>query len=385
MRAPSDAAFTSRLRSATVSARVGLWLGITFGICFVTGLISHYAQAPSQPVPFPTSPAWGYRVTQGLHIITGCAAVPLLLVKLWSVYPKLFELPPLRQGVRRLVLALAEKGSIAVLVASAIFQLASGLANVTEWYPFAFSFRATHYAFAWIAIGALVLHVAVKLPIIRDVLTRDVETDVADRSSAIAPGPISRRGLVRTAYVASGLAALSVAGNSVTPLGKISVFAPHSGDGPLGLPVTTSAAEAHVTAAATDPSYRLRVVLGDVVTEFTRAELLDLPQTTSELPIACVEGWSRSGTWSGVRLRDLLDEVGAQAGHPVYLLSVQPSGPFRGHELPAQFVDDPRTLLALRLNGESLSIDHGYPARLIAPNRPGVLQTKWVGQITVRA
>ena len=39
---PSD--FTSRLRGPEVAARVGLWLGICFGICFVTGLISHFAQ-----------------------------------------------------------------------------------------------------------------------------------------------------------------------------------------------------------------------------------------------------------------------------------------------------------------------------------------------------
>jgi DMSO/TMAO reductase YedYZ molybdopterin-dependent catalytic subunit len=52
-----------------------------------------------------------------------------------------------------------------------------------------------------------------------------------------------------------------------------------------------------------------------------------------------------------------------------------------GHE----HARDPLTLLALRLNGEELSPDHGYPARLIAPNRPGVLQTKWVGRLEVPA
>jgi DMSO/TMAO reductase YedYZ molybdopterin-dependent catalytic subunit len=44
---------------------------------------------------------------------------------------------------------------------------------------------------------------------------------------------------------------------------------------------------------------------------------------------------------------------------------------------------DPLTLLATRLNGATLAADHGYPARLIAPNRPGVLQTKWVTQLVV--
>ena len=91
---PTPEMFTSRLRSPAVAARVGLWLGIAFGLCFVTGLISHYAQQPSHPIPFPTSPSWGYRLTQGLHVISGVAAIPLLLVKLWSVLPEPLREPP---------------------------------------------------------------------------------------------------------------------------------------------------------------------------------------------------------------------------------------------------------------------------------------------------
>jgi DMSO/TMAO reductase YedYZ molybdopterin-dependent catalytic subunit len=51
--------------------------------------------------------------------------------------------------------------------------------------------------------------------------------------------------------------------------------------------------------------------------------------------------------------------------------------------LPAAFVGDPRTLLALDLAGEPLSLDHGFPCRVIAPNRPGVLQTKWGASLEV--
>ena len=40
-------------------------------------------------------------------------------------------------------------------------------------------------------------------------------------------------------------------------------------------------------------------------------------------------------------------------------------------------------LLATHLNGERLNVDHGYPLRLIAPNRPGVLNTKWLAMIEV--
>jgi DMSO/TMAO reductase YedYZ molybdopterin-dependent catalytic subunit len=45
-------------------------------------------------------------------------------------------------------------------------------------------------------------------------------------------------------------------------------------------------------------------------------------------------------------------------------------------------VQDPRSLLALRVEGEDLSLDHGYPARIIVPALPGVHNTKWVARMT---
>ena len=138
-----------------------------------------------------------------------------------------------------------------------------------------------------------------------------------------------------------------------------------------------------MTAAATDPAYRLEVAYGGRVVSLTRADLSAMTQRTSGLPIACVEGWSAHGQWTGVRLRDLLDLVGAPTGSSVTVSSLQERGPFRVTHLPSQFADDPLTLLALGLAGEPLSVDHGYPCRLIAPDRPGVLQTKWVSRLEV--
>lgn len=380
--APED--FRSRLRSPAVAARVGLWLGICFGICFLTGLVSHYAQEPSQPVPFPTSPSWGYRVTQGLHVTTGVAAIPLLLVKLWSVYPRLFLRPPFG-NLRRLAVDALERASIGVLVAAGIFQLVTGLLNSTQWYPWAFSFRTTHYAVAWVAIGALLLHIAVKLPITRDVLRGDIDDTTHDRESATEGGTLSRRGLLRTTWTASGIAVLATAGSTVPLLRDVSVFGVRSGDGPGGVPINKSAKAAGVTSLATRASWRLSVTHGDRSVRLSRDDLLAMTQHTETLPIACVEGWSASGDWTGVRVRDLLDLVGAPRGSDVRVESLQPSGPFRETTLQANFAEDERTLLALMLDDEPLALDHGFPCRLIAPDRPGVLQTKWVDRIEVLA
>ena len=46
---------------------------------------------------------------------------------------------------------------------------------------------------------------------------------------------------------------------------------------------------------------------------------------------------------------------------------------------------DPDALLALKVNGEDLSMDHGFPARIIVPALPGVHNTKWVGSIEFSA
>jgi hypothetical protein len=383
LQALSPERFTSRLRSPHVAARVGLWLGISFGICFVTGLISHYAQEPGQRIPFPTSPSWGYRLTQGLHVTTGTAAIPLLLVKLWIVYPNLFARVPFGD-VRRMVVTGLERASIAVLVASGIFLLTTGLLNTTHWYPWSFSFRSTHYAVAWVAIGALIVHIAVKLPIIRDALRGDVDDDTHDRPTAVDEGALSRRGLLRTTWVATGVAVLATAGATVPLLRRVSVLGVRSGEGPGGVPVNKSAQAARITDDMVGSDWRLTVVVDGVETAFSRDDLVGLAQRTEILPIACVEGWSASGEWSGVRLRDLLDLVGAPRGADLLVRSLQPSGPFRTTTLQGNFADDDRTLLALGLAGETLDRDHGYPCRLIAPNRPGVLQTKWLGRLEVQ-
>lgn len=383
---PTPAQFTSRLRSPAVAARVGLWLGVCFGTCFLTGLVSHYAQLPTHPIPFPSSPSWGYRLTQGLHVTTGTAAIPLLLVKLWSVLPRLFEsFPPLREP-RRLLLTGLERGSVAVLVSASVFQLATGLLNAAQWYPWlTFSFRTAHYALAWVVIGALLVHVAVKLPITRDVLSGDIDATRHDRPTATAPGALSRRALVRTTFAAAGIAVLATAGGTVPWLRRVSVFATRTGEGPGGVPINKSARAAGVEESAVSPDWRLEVVVGGAATTLTYDDLRALPQHTVDLPIACVEGWSAQGIWSGVRMVDVLRAAGARGGHDVAVTSLQQAGPFRRTTLPAGFADDRRTLLALELAGAPLALDHGYPCRLVAPDRPGVLQTKWLSRLEVTA
>jgi DMSO/TMAO reductase YedYZ molybdopterin-dependent catalytic subunit len=84
-------------------------------------------------------------------------------------------------------------------------------------------------------------------------------------------------------------------------------------------------------------------------------------------------------------MRDLVTLVGADPDvSEVDVESLQPVGRFRRSTVSPPLTADADTLIAVRIGGEPLHADHGYPARLIAPNRPGVLQTKWVSRLTVR-
>ncbi|MBM6402272.1 molybdopterin-dependent oxidoreductase [Phycicoccus sp. MQZ13P-5] len=362
------------MRGERTTAHVGVWLGVAFAVAFATGLYSHAAQLATPPLALPAAPSRLYQVTQGLHVAAGTAAVPLLLVKLWSVFPRLFVRPPGRP--RALAVHLLERGSVALLVGSAVFQLVTGLANSAQWYPWSFGFVGAHYALAWVAAGSVVLHVAVKLPVVRRALGEPVER------TAAGTGP-SRRTLLGATWLSAAIAVVATSAAEVPGLRRVALLAVRSGEGPQGVPVNRSAVGAAVAGLLDDPAWRLRVVGPGGAVELSIADLEAMPQHGADLPIACVEGWSASGRWGGVRVRDVAALVGGGPGDDVVVRSLQTRGAYRESRLPANFVQHPDSLLALRLAGEPLHPDHGRPCRLIAPGRPGVLQTKWVREVQV--
>jgi hypothetical protein len=190
---PTEKSFPSALHHPRVATVIGRWLGIAVAVCFLTGLFSHFQQVTPGWLTIPSRPVSLYRVTQGLHVVSGLVAVPLLLAKLWTVYPKLFERPPRSPG-RKLVTAMLERLSIAVLVAALALEVFIGFFNTVQWYPWPFPFKETHYALAWIIVGALLVHLAVKLPLIVAHWRRRTATV---RSATVPPAPVLS--IVRTA------------------------------------------------------------------------------------------------------------------------------------------------------------------------------------------
>jgi DMSO/TMAO reductase YedYZ molybdopterin-dependent catalytic subunit len=385
--------FHSPLHSEWLAVLLGLVLGVSFTVCFLTGIVDYLAQHPPSWFHLPLHPVNFYRVTEGVHVVTGIISVPLLLAKLWVVYPNFFSYPPMRSVAHAL-----ERLSLVPLVGGALFELATGVANIDYWYsPMPFYFPTAHFYVAWITIGGLIVHIGAKMTLTRQVVSgrHPASGRAAAGTFAAAPAEVSRavprfglsrRGFMGTVGAAAGVLFLTTAGETVAPLRKLALLAPRNPTvGPQSLPVNRTASGAHVISDALSPDYRL-VVEGNCrrPRSFTLSELRALPQRDAGLPIECVEGWSAAAQWRGVSLPYLLQLVGAPPSASLRVESIESQERLYSNSIvDPQHATDPDTLLALELNGEVLDLDHGFPVRLIAPDRPGVLQTKWLRTVVV--
>ncbi|MEV6184546.1 hypothetical protein AB0M07_47515, partial [Streptomyces sp. NPDC052015] len=205
---PSSPGFwRSPVRGPWFTSVLGVVLlgGIT--VLFVTGLLSYAAYNPDlAPVndqtpdkgllgfylfAWPTDPPWLYRLTQGLHVTLGLTLIPVLLAKLWSVVPKLFELPPARSLAHAL-----ERLSLLLLVGGALFEFVTGVLNVQLDYVFPGSFYPLHFYGAWVFFAAFVAHAVLKTPAALRNLRRPrtEEEEYEPGSPPRAEPTVSRRG-----------------------------------------------------------------------------------------------------------------------------------------------------------------------------------------------
>jgi DMSO/TMAO reductase YedYZ molybdopterin-dependent catalytic subunit len=287
---------------------------------------------------------------------------------------------------------LVERVGIFPLVAGGIFMVFSGIANIAQWYPWRFGFPAAHYWMAWVTIGALVAHLGAKWVIARQALRRPSRRpplSAADPFLGTADedmhAGLSRRGFLGTVAGAAGVLTITTVGQTVTPLRGLAVLAPRDpAVGPQGRPVNRSAANAGVLQSAASPDYRF-IVDGKVRRPLSldASALEELATHEATLPIACVEGWSYSARWRGVRVRDLLTMAGAAPTATARVHSLEQGSVYSSSILDHDQAHDRDTLLATHLDGMRLDLDHGYPLRLIGPGRPGVNQTKWATRLEV--
>ena len=120
---------------------------------------------------------------------------------------------------------------------------------------------------------------------------------------------------------------------------------------------------------------------------FSYAELLRMTPVEGWVTLACVSnpvGGDLVGNawWTGVPVRTVLERAGV-LGDADAVLQTSSDGWTCLTPLEA-LTDDRNALLAYGMNGEPLSIDHGFPVRVVVPGLYGyVSATKWVVDLEV--
>ena len=96
-------------------------------------------------------------------------------------------------------------------------------------------------------------------------------------------------------------------------------------------------------------------------------------------------------TWTGVRLKDVLEDVGIK-NDAVYIgyhaadthLSGDATKEPISRGAPMRKALEDETLIAFKMNGKKIPISHGFPLRLVAGGWPASVSGKWINRISVR-
>lgn len=407
----------SPLRGPWMASFMSLLLLIVLPIVFITGLIDHVAWNPDLGgnnnrtpemgllgfllgIEWPTRPIWLYRLTEGTHIILGLSLLPLVLAKMWAIMPSLYKWPPADSLAHAL-----ERISLLFVIGGIFFQIFTGLFYIQNWVILHnVTFNQLHFYGNWIFFGGLVLHVLVKFPeMIKGLKERSLDEELEKPLEETEPEPPEKGRLVSTDPVSPTISRRGaiglVGGGALTlmalaigqTLGKkwswLAILSPRAqtlpGDGPNDFRVNKTAELAGIKPEQVGPNWRLELV-GTTTQSLSREELLAMPQYTSSLPISCLEGWSTGNQrWEGVRLRDLAERAGMpNAGKVLFQSLESKEAAANSSYMRRNQILDPLSLLALRVNGAELSLDHGFPARAIVPATPGNRNTKWVYRMT---
>ena len=107
-------------------------------------------------------------------------------------------------------------------------------------------------------------------------------------------------------------------------------------------------------------------------------DLFGMKMFTQVSRLKCVECWSAKAEWQGFQFSELVEKV--QPDPSAKFVYIQSADSYYESFAIGELLR-PRVLFVLRMNGKSLSKDHGYPLRLIAPFKYGYKNIKYITSI----
>lgn len=110
-------------------------------------------------------------------------------------------------------------------------------------------------------------------------------------------------------------------------------------------------------------------------------DLQQLPKTEIVFDFKCIEGWSQVTYWGGVKFSDFISayHLNDEAAMKYAGMSTPDEEYYVALDMPSAL--HPQTLLCYEMNGAPLSLEHGYPLRLIIPVKYGFKSLKRIGSL----
>jgi len=107
----------------------------------------------------------------------------------------------------------------------------------------------------------------------------------------------------------------------------------------------------------------------------TYEDVLEFPSVTQVTHLYCMPGYEGTGEWTGVPLKYILEKAGyseSTVSVVIYAADEYSSS----IDLETALKED--TILAYKMNGVVLPEEHGYPLRLVVPDKVGYKWVKWI-------
>ncbi|MGH8823120.1 MAG: molybdopterin-dependent oxidoreductase [Jiangellaceae bacterium] len=192
---------------------------------------------------------------------------------------------------------------------------------------------------------------------------------------------LSRRLLIRTGVLGAAAAGLYVATSSAVRLtGLPGIERRFTGSYEVGSFDPASMPRyiwLNDSTPAVDPSrWRLSVVDGEGRRELTLADVAAF-DTRLRAVLDCTSGWYAEQDWTGAPVSALLPDTGTARSLLVHSVT--------GYWIRFPVAEIHRLLLATAVGGEPLRAGHGFPLRLVAPDRRGFWWVKWVDRIELQS
>jgi len=286
-------------------------------------------------------------------IAHGIAAIAVILLIPWKSIV-------VRRGLRR---ARASRWASLLLALLVVSALAAGIVSTTGLVREVGGFPVMwlHIALALTLVPLLLWHVIARS-------TRPRRTDMSRRTAM-------RWGVLAVLALASYAVAESTIRLTGAPGARRRFTGSHEVGSfePARMPVTSWLDD---PVPSVDPAtWRLVIVDGSGRRELTLADLGGDAQLRATLD--CTSGWYAHQDWSGVPVSSLMSPDPEARSLLVHSVT--------GYWVRFPVADIGHLLLATQVGGGPLSPGHGFPVRLIAPNRRGFWWVKWVDRIELDA